>query len=78
MDAVAQVDAIIIPDDHLVYDIIVGRDFLEQEHVVVIKKRNKVIFKQLRLATTTRMLLTFVSLMYERVMKSKYLRVRPM
>lgn len=29
MDAVARVDAIVIQDDHLMYDIIVGRDFLE-------------------------------------------------
>lgn len=43
----AQVDAIVVPDDRLVYDLIIGRDFLEQEHIIMIKHRNKVTFKQL-------------------------------
>ncbi|XP_011883872.1 PREDICTED: uncharacterized protein LOC105571014 [Vollenhovia emeryi] len=47
MDAVAQVDAIIVPDDCLVYDLIVGRDFLEQEYIVMIKHGNKATLKQL-------------------------------
>lgn len=47
MDATARVNAIIVPDDHLIYDVIVGRDFLEQEHIVTIKRGNRLIFKQL-------------------------------
>lgn len=47
MDAAAKVDAIIVPDNYLVYDLIVGRDFLEQEHIIMIKHGNKVTFKQL-------------------------------
>lgn len=47
MDAAAQVNAIVIPDSHLIYEIIVGRDFLEQKHIVTIKRGNKLIFKQL-------------------------------
>lgn len=47
INAIAQVDAIVVPDDRLVYDLIVGRDFLEQEHIIMIKHRNKVTFEQL-------------------------------
>lgn len=37
MNATAQ--AIIVPDSPLVYDVIVDRDFLEQEHIVNIKRK---------------------------------------
>lgn len=47
MDAVARVDAIVVSDNHLIYDVIVGRDFLEQEHIITVKKGNKLTFKQL-------------------------------
>jgi len=47
MGATARVDAIVVPDNHLMYNVIVGRDFLEQEHIITIKKGNKLIFKQL-------------------------------
>lgn len=47
MNATARVNAIVVPDSHLVYDIIVGRDFLEQEHIVTIKRGNKLILEQL-------------------------------
>jgi len=38
MNASARVDAVVVPDSHLIYDIIVGRDFLEQEHIFTIKR----------------------------------------
>lgn len=47
MNATARVDAIVVSDNYLIYDIIVGRDFLEQEHVVVIKRGNELLIKQL-------------------------------
>lgn len=47
MGATARVDAIVVPDNHLMCNVIVGRDFLEQEHIITIKKGNKLIFKQL-------------------------------
>ncbi|XP_011862927.1 PREDICTED: uncharacterized protein LOC105559328, partial [Vollenhovia emeryi] len=47
MNATAQVDAVVVPDNQLVYDIIVGRDFLEQEHIVSIKRGNKLTLEQL-------------------------------
>lgn len=47
MDATAQINAIVVPDEHLIYDIIVGRDFLEREDIVTIKRGNDLIFKQL-------------------------------
>ncbi|XP_011860091.1 PREDICTED: uncharacterized protein LOC105557453 [Vollenhovia emeryi] len=47
MDAVAQVNVVIVSDNYFIYDVIVGRDFLEQEHIVVIKRGKALIFKQL-------------------------------
>ncbi|KMQ98330.1 hypothetical protein RF55_1303 [Lasius niger] len=47
MEATAQVNALVVPDNHLIYDVIVGRDFLEQEDIVTIKRGNDLIFKQL-------------------------------
>lgn len=38
MNATARVNAIVVPDSHLVYDIMVGRDFLDQKHIVIIKQ----------------------------------------
>ncbi|RLU25339.1 hypothetical protein DMN91_001495 [Ooceraea biroi] len=46
MEAVACVKAVVMPDDLLIYDVVIGRDFLEQEHVVVIKKKNELLLKQ--------------------------------
>lgn len=43
MDATARVDALVISDSHLIYDIIVGCDFLEQEDIVIIKRGNDLI-----------------------------------
>jgi len=37
MDARACVNAVLVPDKCLIYNAIVDRDFIEQEHVVVIK-----------------------------------------
>lgn len=47
MDVAARVNAIVVPDSHLFHDILVGRDFHEQEHIVTIKRGNKLLFKQL-------------------------------
>lgn len=47
MDATVQVNALVVLDNHLTYDVIVGRDFLEQNDVVVIKRGNNLIIKQL-------------------------------
>lgn len=47
MDATARVDAVVISNSHLIYDIIVGRDFLEQEDIVTIKRGNDLVFKRL-------------------------------
>ncbi|RLU26431.1 hypothetical protein DMN91_000225 [Ooceraea biroi] len=46
MEAVACVKAVVVPDDLLIYDVVVGRDFLEQEHIVVIKRKNELLLKQ--------------------------------
>lgn len=45
MDTKAQVNAHVVPDNHLTYD--VGRDFLAQDDIVVIKRGKDLIFKQL-------------------------------
>lgn len=47
MDATAQVNALVVTDEHLMHDIIVGRDFLEREDIITIKRGNNLIFKQL-------------------------------
>lgn len=47
MDASAQVNTIVVPDEYLSYDILVGRDFLEKEDIVTIKRGKNLIFKQL-------------------------------
>jgi len=47
MDATAHVNALVIPDNHLTYDAIVGRDFLEHNDVIVIKRGSNLILKQL-------------------------------
>lgn len=45
-EATASVDAVVVPDLHLEYECVVGRDFIDQEHVVMIKKHGKLIIKQ--------------------------------
>jgi len=52
MNASARVDAVVVPDSHLIYDIIVGRDFLEQEHIFTIKRGYKLIVGQLPVINT--------------------------
>lgn len=47
MNARAQVNAILVPDECLVYDVIVGRDFIGQEHIVMIKRGSALSLKQL-------------------------------
>lgn len=47
MNAEARVNAIVVPDACLIYDVIIGRDFLEQEHNITIKHGNKLSFEQL-------------------------------
>lgn len=46
MDATAGVKAVVVPDSHLMYDVVIGRDFLEQEYIVVNKQGNELLFKQ--------------------------------
>lgn len=46
MDASATVNVIIVSDDHINYDIIIGRDFLDQEQVLTITQGKKLIIKQ--------------------------------
>ena len=40
-------DAIVVPDEHLIYVLIVGRDFLEQKHVMLVKRGKEIILRQL-------------------------------
>lgn len=47
MDATVQVNALIVPDNHLTYDVIVGRDFLKRDDIIIIKRGKDLIFKQL-------------------------------
>lgn len=47
MNARTRVKAILVPDEYLVHDIVVGRDFIEQEHIIVIKCGKDLLFKQL-------------------------------
>lgn len=47
MNAKARINAIVVPDGCLTYDVIVDHDFIEQEHVVTIKRGKELIIKQL-------------------------------
>ena len=47
METSAQVTAIVISDCYLIYNVIIDRDFLEQEHIVTIKKDNVLSFRTL-------------------------------
>lgn len=47
MNTVVRVNAIVVPDNYLTYDVIVGRDFLEQEHIMIVKRGKELMFKQL-------------------------------
>lgn len=47
MNATATINALIVPDDHLMHDVMIGHDFLEQEHITIIKRKNNLIFEQL-------------------------------
>lgn len=40
----ADVNSFVITDEYTAYDAILGRDFLQQEHVVMLKRRNQFIF----------------------------------
>ena len=44
-DVTADVDALVVPNEYLTRDIIVGRDFLDQDHIVMIKKQHQLLFK---------------------------------
>lgn len=46
MNAEAQVNAVIVPDACLVYDVIVGRDFIEQDHIIAFKRGKELSFEQ--------------------------------
>ena len=45
MDVTAQVNALVVPADHLTYDVFIGRDFLERDDIVTIKQGKNLIFK---------------------------------
>lgn len=47
MEATARVKAVVVSDSHLIYDAVIGRDFLEQKHIIVIKRRNELLFRQI-------------------------------
>lgn len=47
MEATAKVRAIIVEDDAMHYEAIIGRDFLDQTHVMLIKRQDKVIIREL-------------------------------
>ncbi|CAK9796589.1 Transposon Ty3-I Gag-Pol polyprotein [Anthophora quadrimaculata] len=44
----AKVDSFIIPDEYTAYDVILGRDFLQQDHVVMLKRGNRLTFNDAR------------------------------
>ncbi|KAK2578390.1 hypothetical protein KPH14_011876 [Odynerus spinipes] len=46
MEAMAVVNALVVPDKCLPHEVIVGRDFLSQEHIIVIKRGKEITFKQ--------------------------------
>lgn len=47
-NVIADVDSVIIPDEYTTYDIILGRDFLQQNHVIMIKRGKQLIFNDTR------------------------------
>ncbi|KAK2577919.1 hypothetical protein KPH14_011864 [Odynerus spinipes] len=46
-EVTAEVDAFIVSDEYLKRDLIVGRDFLDQDHVVMIKKQRQLILRRI-------------------------------
>ena len=38
MSAEGIVNAFVVYDDDLLYDLLIGRDFLDQEHILIIKR----------------------------------------
>lgn len=45
-EAVATINAVVVPEMHLIYECVVGRDFLDQEHVILIKKGGELLIRQ--------------------------------
>lgn len=46
-EAIGIVDAIIVDDNYLSHEILIGRDFIEQPHIIMIKKDSGVTFRNL-------------------------------
>nr|XP_012145946.1 PREDICTED: uncharacterized protein LOC105663172 [Megachile rotundata] len=47
MEAIADVTAIIVETEAMIYQVIVGQDFIGQDHVILIKIRDRIIVKEL-------------------------------
>lgn len=45
-EAMASVDALVVPDACIAYESIIGRDYINQDHIIMIKHRGELLVKQ--------------------------------